>query len=163
MNEQLDKKVLDVLEQYSIEYTVFQCDPELADTYAFCEKYGFSLSQSANTIIVASKTEPITYSCCVVLANTKLDVNKKVAELMGIKRLSFATAEQTVALTGMMIGGVVAIGVINMPIYIDSAVFKNEEIVMGGGNRSTKLLLNPEQLKKLPHVQIVENLAKPKE
>jgi prolyl-tRNA editing enzyme YbaK/EbsC (Cys-tRNA(Pro) deacylase) len=90
-------------------------------------------------------------------------VNKKVSELMGIKRLSFATAEQTTEVTGMMIGGVVAIGIEGMPIYIDAAVFDNEEIVMGGGNRSTKLLLSPKELNKLPTVEIIENLAKPKE
>ncbi len=163
MSEQLDPRVLSILEKYNLEYKVFECDPELADTYAFCKTYGFSLSQSANTIIVASRTEPTVYACCVVLATTKLDVNKKVAELLGTKRLSFATAEQTTEITGMMIGGVVAIGIENMPIYVDAAVFDNEEIVMGGGNRSTKLLINPEELKKLPNVKIIEDLAKLKE
>ena len=163
MEQKLHPKVSEALKEYSIEFTVFECDPELADTYAFCEKYGFSLSQSANTIIVVSKNEPIIYACCVVLATTKLDVNKKVSELLSVRRLSFATAEQTVELTGMMIGGVVAIGIESMPIYIDSAVFANKEIVMGGGNRSTKLLLNPEELKKIPNMQIIENLAKLKE
>lgn len=163
MNSELDPTVRKALTDYSITYTVFQCDPSLADTYAFCERYGFTLSQSANTIIVASKSEPVMYTCCVILANTKLDVNKKVAELMGVKRLSFATAEQTTKETGMMIGGVVAIGITHMPIYIDSAVLHNTEIVMGGGNRSTKVLLNPLELKKIPNAQIIEDLAKPKE
>jgi prolyl-tRNA editing enzyme YbaK/EbsC (Cys-tRNA(Pro) deacylase) len=97
-----------------------------------------------------------------VLATTRLDVNKKVCQLMEIKRASFADAETTIALTGMMIGGVTAVGLTDLPIYIDARVLAQPEIVMGGGNRSTKLLLNPHELTKLPTVQVVEGLAQPK-
>ncbi|CAN5208694.1 YbaK/EbsC family protein [soil metagenome] len=154
----LHPQVEDTLQKYGLTYNVFECDPRLADTAAFCEEYGFNLSQSANTIIVALKTNPVTFVCCVILATTKLDVNKKLRELSG-KKGSFASQEQTVGQTGMEIGGVVAIGIENMPIYIDQEVFKQREIVMGGGNRSTKVLLNPEELKKLPNVQVIDSLA----
>lgn len=157
-------KVQEALDANDIQYEVFPCDPGLADTAAFCEHYGFKLDQSANTILVASKkVEPTKYAACVVLATTKLDVNKKVCKLLEVKRASFANGEETVELTGMMIGGVVAIGIEDMPIYVDSAVMKQEKVVMGGGNRSTKLLLDPKELEKLPNVQIIEELAKPKE
>jgi prolyl-tRNA editing enzyme YbaK/EbsC (Cys-tRNA(Pro) deacylase) len=88
-------------------------------------------------------------------------VNKKVCELLGVKRASFADAETTRALTGMEIGGVVAIGTdTGIPVYIDSQVLEQEKVVMGGGNRTSKLVLNPQELLKLPHAQVVENLAK---
>lgn len=160
----LHLKVQKALDAHDIAHEVFPCDPELADTAAFCEHYDFKLDQSANTILVASKKiEPAKYAACVVLATTKLDVNKKVCKLLEVKRASFANGEETVRLTDMMIGGVVAIGVEDMPIYVDAAVMKQEKVVMGGGNRSTKLLLDPKELKKLPNVQIVEDLAKSKE
>lgn len=161
---QLHPTVQKALDTHGITYEIFPCDPELADTAAFCEHYGFSLDQSANTILVASKKiEPTKYAACVVLGTTKLDVNKKVCQLMDIKRASFANGEETVNLTDMMIGGVTAIGIENLPIYIDAAVMEQKQVVMGGGNRSTKLLLDPEELKKLPNVQIIETLAKPKD
>lgn len=161
-------KPLPVVEQALIEngitYEVLECTPELADTALFCEHYGFSLEQAANTILVASKKiEPPKYAVCVVLGTTKLDVNKKASQLIGAKRLSFADAETTQKLTGMMIGGVTAIGVDSLPIYVDSAVMQQPKVVMGGGNRSSKLLLNPLELKKLPNVEVIEALAKPKE
>jgi hypothetical protein len=34
---------------------------------------------------------------------------------------------------------------------------------MGGGNRSSKILLDPRELLKLPNVQVIEGLAKPRE
>lgn len=161
MENKLDPKVLKSLKDNSIIFKVFECDEQLADTYAFCEKYGFSLSQSANTIIIAGKSEPIKYAACVALATTKLDVNNKVCALLGVKRASFAPFDHTPSITGMMVGGVTIFG-LNMPIYIDTKVLECDEIVMGGGNRSAKVLINPYELKKMPSAQFVESLALPK-
>lgn len=142
---------------------VLPCDPDMADTAAFCAHYGFSVEQAANTILVASKrVAPPKYAVCVVLATTRLDVNKKVSELLAVKRLSFADQETTTHLTGMMIGGVTAFGIAGLPIYVDSAVMEQARVVMGGGNRSSKLLLNPNELTKLPNVVVVQDLAKPR-
>ena len=164
MESSLQPIVKTALEKYKIGYKVLQCSPELADTAAFCEHYGVELDQAANTILVASrKVEPTQYCVCVVLATTRLDVNKKVRELMAVKKLSFADSDQTIQQTTMMIGGVTAPGIENLPIYVDAAVMQQTEVVMGGGNRSTKILLNPKELKKLPSVIVVEGLAKPKE
>jgi len=147
-----------------IVHEVLPCDPELADTAAFCEHYGVALEQAANTILVASKkVDPPRYAVCVVLGTTRLDVNKKVGELLGVKRLSFADAETTVALTGMLIGGVTPFGIEALPVYVDSAVLAQPQVVMGGGNRSSKLLLDPHELTKLPGVEVVEGLALPRD
>ncbi|HCR55756.1 TPA: hypothetical protein DIV49_02180 [Candidatus Saccharibacteria bacterium] len=154
-------KVSKALIEHGVEYDELECDASLADTGAFCEHYGFTLQQSANTILVASrKVEPTKYALCVVLGTTKLDVNKKVCELLGVKRASFADGETTVALTDMEIGGVVAIGVEDIPVYVDSTVMNQPKVVMGGGNRTSKITLEPKELLKLPNVEVVENLAK---
>ncbi|HEY9713070.1 MAG TPA: YbaK/EbsC family protein [Chroococcales cyanobacterium] len=158
----LHRSVQDGLDRYGLKYQIFECDPDYADTALFCERYGFSQGQSANAIIAGCKVEPVKFACCVVLATTKLDVNKKLRQLLDVKKTSFATAEQTLELTGMLIGGVTPFGLPNIPIYVDSAVMNNEQIILGGGNRSTKILMHPDELTKLPNAQIVENLAIPK-
>lgn len=161
---EVDPIVKSALDKYGITYKVLECRPDLADTATFCEHYHFSPSQSANTILVASKkVEPVKYVACVALATTRIDVNKRVCQLMEVKRASFAGADETIAVTNMLIGGVVAIGVEDIPIYIDAAVMACPEIIMGGGNRSSKLLLNPKELSKLPNVCIIEGLANQKE
>ncbi|GAB3037805.1 YbaK/EbsC family protein [Parafrigoribacterium mesophilum] len=160
----LHPTVAAALDKYGIDYEVLACDAELADTAAFCEHYGVSLEQAANTILVASrKVEPPKYAVCVVLGTTRLDVNRTVREKLGVKRLSFADAETTIRLTGMLIGGVTAIGTQGLPIYVDSAVMQQSEVIMGGGNRTSKLRLNPAELAKLPGVEVVEGLAKARE
>lgn len=156
----LDPKVASVIDAKKLDVKIIECDPDFADTAQFCEKYGYSPGQSANTILVANKKDQTKLVACVVLATTRLDVNKKVCQLMGTNKASFASAEQTVAATGMMIGGVVAVGITDLPIYVDSAVMEQSEILMGGGNRSSKIVLSPQELEKLPNVTVVDGLAK---
>ena len=96
----LDPRVQAALERYGVSADVLPCDPDLADTAAFCEHYGFAMEQAANTILVASKkVDPPRYAVCVVLGTTRLDVNRRVSGLLGVKRLSFADAEVTRALS----------------------------------------------------------------
>ena len=156
--------VRETLARYNLKYAVLECTPDLADTVVFCEHYHVSLDQAANTILVASrKVEPAKYAVCVVLGTTRLDVNQKVCELLEVKRASFADADTTMQRTGMLIGGVTAIGISDLPIYVDSAVMQNREVIMGGGNRSSKIRLDPQELRKLPNVEVVEGLARPRE
>jgi len=160
LTDKLHDQVSTALASHQLEYSVFACDPDFADTALFCEKYGFQLGQSANAIIVATKVEPVRYACCIVLANTKLDVNRTVAKLLEAKKVSFATAEQTMTLTGMQIGGVTPFGLSDIPLYVDAAVMASAlEVILGGGNRSTKVVLKPEQLLKLPNVKVIDGLA----
>ena len=72
----------------------------LADTAEFCAAYGIDLADSANTILVVGKSNPRVYVACVVLADTRLDVNGMVRKRLGIRRTSFASAEETGARHG---------------------------------------------------------------
>ena len=155
----IDEKVQDHLRRLGIPHEVMPCDPSFADTAAFCEHYGISPEDSANTIVVASKKDPKQYVACLVLADSKLDVNRTVSDLMGVKRLSFANADETIALTGMLVGGVTVFGLPPMPIYVDSRVMQRPTIVIGGGSRSTKIRLDPRHLLEVPEVKVVQGLG----
>ncbi|MDQ3689259.1 MAG: hypothetical protein M3406_04340 [Chloroflexota bacterium] len=142
------------------EFEVIACDPDLADTAAFVEAYGVPLDRSANTIVVASKGAEPVHVACVVLATTSLDVNRAVRREMGVRKASFAGADPVRALTGMEIGGVTPFGLPDgMPILVDARVMDAPWIVIGGGNRSSKLKLAPQGLNRLTSVRIVEGLA----
>lgn len=145
------------------EYELFACDPALADTAAFCAAYGFSPEDSANTIVVVGKSDPRKYAACVLLATTRLDVNHVVADRLGTRKASFASADETIGLTGHEIGGVTAFGLPEgLPLWVDAAVMERERIVLGGGSRSWKVLAPPLILLTLPHVEVVDGLATPR-
>ena len=122
------------------EYELFACDPALADTAAFCAAYGFALEDSANTILVVGKGAEPVYAACVVLATHRLAVNQVVKARFG-RKSSFASPDETRAVTGHEIGGVTVFGLpADLPVWVDAAVMRRDRIVLGGGSRSWKVI-----------------------
>lgn len=149
------------LETLGAPYEIVPCDPALADTAAFCAAYGYAPADAANTILVVGKSSPPRYVACVLLATTRLDVNRTVKQRLGV-RASFASAEDTQAVTGMLLGGVTVFGLpADLPIWVDACVMQRQRIVLGGGSRSCKVLAAPAILRALPNVEVVEGLALP--
>jgi prolyl-tRNA editing enzyme YbaK/EbsC (Cys-tRNA(Pro) deacylase) len=158
----IEEQVIRVLDGLRAPYEVVAIDPAYADTAQFCERYGYSPDDSGNTIIVASRKEPKQYAACVVKASRRLDVNHTVRKLMGVPRLSFATAEETMALTGMMIGGVTVFALPpELPIYVDDQLLACDRVILGSGSRSSKILIAPSVFTRLPNATIVPALSTP--
>ena len=157
MNE-IENKVLDYLKTQQIEYEKIDIDPNFSDTQNFCNKYNFSLDQSANTIILESKRPKGIYSIAVVQASKKLDVNTKLKNIMGVKKLSFANAAKSEELTGMKVGGITPFGLSQkLQIYFDEGLKKlSKKIGFGGGSRNFKILIDPIYLNNIPNAQFLD-------
>ena len=156
-----DPSVIADLHRLGVAYEEMECDPDLADTAAFCQAYGIPEDQSANAILVASRKPEGHNALCVVLANHRLDVNGAVRKRLGVRKVSFASADLTKELTGQEIGGVTVFGIPeSIPIWIDSRVFDHPWVVVGAGSRSAKIKLDPAQLRELDRYEVVEDLAK---
>ena len=157
---EIESQVVAVLDKLGVPYELFEIDPEFADTAQFCEKYGFPMANSGNTIIVGSKRGPQKYSACIVKATERLDVNRTVRKLMEVPRVSFASAEQTMEVTGMMIGGVTPFALPeDVPIYADAMLMSLDYVILGSGSRSSKLKISPEVFRKIPNAHIVSDLS----
>ena len=149
-----------LLEQTGDSFEVWDCNPDMADTAVFCEHYGVSLENSANTILIKSKTGEPKFAVCVLLATHRLDVNHTVRKKLGARKVSFASADETQEITGMEIGGVTPLALPGeIPIWIDANVMQCDYIVLGGGNRTSKLKVNPKILNLLPKAEIVTGLV----
>jgi prolyl-tRNA editing enzyme YbaK/EbsC (Cys-tRNA(Pro) deacylase) len=156
----IEQRVCQVLDGLGLPYELIPIDAAFADTAAFCEHYGFPADHSVNTIIVGSKKEPRRYCACLVLATMRLDVNHTVRKLMDVSRASFASAEDTIALTGMMIGGVTVFALPpELPIYVDAQIMSLDYVILGGGSRSLKIRVAPEALRRLANTQIIPALG----
>jgi prolyl-tRNA editing enzyme YbaK/EbsC (Cys-tRNA(Pro) deacylase) len=157
-----DRRTLEVALEGHGEYELFACDPALADTAAFCEAYGFSPGDSANTIVVIGKSNPPVFAACVVLATHRLDVNHAVRDKLGTRKASFASPDETRDLTGHEIGGVTVFGLpASLPLLVDAAVMERPRIVLGGGSRSWKVIAPSSILLTLANAEVVEGLANP--
>ncbi|MFI6597924.1 YbaK/EbsC family protein [Nonomuraea sp. NPDC050536] len=123
------------------EAEVAEIDPELADTAAFCDRYGVAPEASANCVIVATKRGGETrYAACMVLATMRVDVNGVVRKHLDARKASFAPMDQAVELTGMEYGGITPIGLPeDWPILVDVNVAALDWAVIGSGVRRSKL------------------------
>ena len=153
-------KIRQFIESTKLEFEVMDCNPELADTYIFCKEYGIDLEDSVNTIVVKTKTGELKYAVCALLATTKLDINKMIRKKLGARKVSFATIEETAKLTEMDIGGVTPLALPStLPLWVDSRVMLRNSIVLGGGNRSSKIKISPKIFQQTLNTEIVEGLA----
>ena len=156
----ISPQVLDKLTKLNISYEVLKCDPALADTFEFCNHYGYKLEECGNTILAASKRGFKKYACCLVRGCDKVNVNKTVKNLLDVSKISFATKDESEQVTGMTSGGITLIGLPEkIPIFIDKKVLQMENIILGSGNRNSKILLATKDLQLIPNTQFIENLS----
>ena len=132
----MDTSVMQSLNDVGVSYEIIDCDPSFADTAAFCNRYGYLPEESANAILLEGKAESPVYALCVVLATTRINVNKVARKRLGTRKASFASAEITKELTGMEIGGVTPVGLPeDLPVWIDSLVMEAPKVIIGAGSR----------------------------
>ncbi len=144
------------------EIGVAEIDPDLADTAAFCERYGVALSESANCVVVAGRRGGDTrLAACMVLATTRADVNGLVRRQLDARKASFAPMDEAVAQTGMEYGGITPLGLPEgWPILVDAEVAAAPRVVVGSGVRRSKLALPGAALAGLPDAVVLTGLGR---
>lgn len=156
-SDALQARVLAAARRLDPDVETFWIDPDLADTAAFCERYGQSLEESGNCIIVRSKTGELRYAACIVQATRRLDLNRHSRLLVGARRASFASADETTARTGMMPGGVTPIALpTDLAVFVDEPIMQLDRVILGGGSRNLKLRMRPEALRAADKITIAD-------
>ena len=158
-------RVQAALDGLGIEYQLVPCEPELADTTVFCEHYGYPRENSANALLIKGKRAgQRRYVLCIVLADNRLDVNHVVRQKLDVRRISFASAEETREMTGMELGGVTPVAIPEeLRVWVDARVMERDYVILGCGNRTGKIIVSPELFEKTANTEIVEGLALPME
>ncbi len=141
---------------------VAEIDPALADTAAFCERYGVSPAESANCVVVSGRRDGETrFAACVILATTRADVNGVVRRELDVRKASFAATDVAVAETGMEYGGITPVGLpAQWPVFVDAAIAASPLVVIGSGVRRSKLVLPGEVLARLPGAVVLDGLGR---
>ena len=153
-------KIRKFLESTKLEFEIMDCEPQFADTKVFCREYGIDPEDSVNAIIVKTKTGKLKYAACALLATTRLDINKTIRKKLGARKVSFADIKETAKLTNMNIGGVTPLTLPStLSLWVDSKVMQRNSIVLGGGNRSSKIKVSPKIFNYTLNTEIVKGLA----
>ena len=124
---------------------VAEIDPALADTAAFCERYGVDMDESANCVIVAaSGVGEVRYAACMVLATARADVNGVVRRHLDARKIVVRAAGRTRSGSpGWSTAGSLRWGCPRgWPVLVDEAVANHPGVVIGSGVRHSKLALS---------------------
>lgn len=147
-----------------IPHHAFVVDPDMADTAMFLDRYQWPAQTAANTIIVVGKSsDTVTFAVCVALATTRVDVNKAVKNALKVRRVSFAPMDHAVSATGMERGSITPFGTpSNWPVLVDPRVVEAGVVVVGGGRRQLKVVVDGRSLAAIPQARVVAGLAVPR-
>lgn len=138
---------------------VAEIDPGLSDTLAFCNHYQVAMEQAANCVILKTKGAQSKFAACVVLGNTRADVNGLARKTLDAK-VSFAPMEDAVLQTNMEYGAITPIGLPNSwTILADKAIVDSEYVIIGSGLRKSKLIIPGNVLATLPNAKVLEGLG----
>ncbi|KQQ22250.1 hypothetical protein ASF48_03310 [Rathayibacter sp. Leaf299] len=142
---------------------VVDLDPALSDTAATKEHYGLDDADLANCVVVAgSRGGEERIAACVVLADSRADVNGAVRRLLDVRKASFLPMDRAVAESGMEYGGITPIGLPSgWRLLVDARVLLRPLVVIGSGVRRSKIVLPGSALERLAGVEIVEGLGLP--
>jgi prolyl-tRNA editing enzyme YbaK/EbsC (Cys-tRNA(Pro) deacylase) len=141
---------------------VVEIDPNVSDTAATQQTFGLSLETLANCVIVAGKREGIErIAACLVLADSRADVNNVVKRKLNVRKASFLPVERAVELTEMEYGGITPIGLPqDWPILIDQRVAETDVVVVGSGVRRSKILIPGSVLAQIVGAQVIKGLGR---
>lgn len=140
---------------------VVEIDPELSDTAKTQAAYDLPLEALANCVVVTGKRAgEERVAGCVVLADSRVDVNNAVKRRLDVRKASFMAMETAVAATEMEYGAITPVGLpVGWALLVDSRVVEQEIIIVGSGYRASKLVLPGRLLTLLPRVEVLVGLG----
>lgn len=145
------------------EVGVVEIDPAVSDTAASQETFGLEPETLANCVVVGGRRQgEERIAACVVLADSRADVNNLVKRQLDVRKASFLPMERAVELTGMEYGGITPIGLpAPWPVLVDRRVLDIPAVIIGSGVRRSKIVLPGSLFPRLPAVEVVEKLGLP--
>lgn len=136
-------------------------DPDVADTAELTEAYDLPLRVSANCVVVLGRRSGEQRAAgCVVLADSRVDVNNVVRRHLDVRKLSFAPQDWAMEQTGMEYGGITPVGLpADWPLLVDRRVHETNWVVLGSGIRRSKLALPGALLADLPNATVLDGVG----
>jgi Cys-tRNA(Pro)/Cys-tRNA(Cys) deacylase len=153
-----------VLDARKIAYTVHLYPAMIRDAVEVAAQIGLPPEQVFKTLVVVREDQPNAHPLLVMVpANRALDLRRFAREI-GAKSVRMATHEQAEKLTGLKVGGISALALLNRPftVYIDASALAFAQIAVSGGLRGVDLLLRVADLLAVTGAQPVA-AAPPKE
>jgi Cys-tRNA(Pro)/Cys-tRNA(Cys) deacylase len=148
-----------LLDAHGVDYQVVTFSPDIHSATGAAETMGLDSAQVYKTLVVQrAPGKPL----LVMVAGDQEIALKALAASVGEKKLSMATHREAEALTGLQVGGISALMLLNQgfEICIDGAAQALDEIVVSAGQRGVDLRLRVADLVQVTGARWVDATGK---
>jgi Cys-tRNA(Pro)/Cys-tRNA(Cys) deacylase len=130
-----------LLDGKKVPYKAYSYPNNLRDAEEVAKALNFPSERVFKTLVI-SRPKPDKNILAMVPANRQLDL-KKLAKTVGDKKLKMASHQDAEALTGLQVGGISALALLNrgFDIYLDQSAKEFKEIVISGGEKGQQIEL----------------------
>lgn len=146
-----------LLEGKQIPYDPVSYPDELRDAELIAAELGVPAGQLFKTLVVAAPSSSAKPMLVMVAADRQLNV-KKLAKAIGMKKLKMASHQEAESLTGLEVGGISALMLINrgFDIFLDASAKEYEQIYISAGTRGLDVKLPVNDLVQVTGARFVE-------
>jgi Cys-tRNA(Pro)/Cys-tRNA(Cys) deacylase len=148
------------LEARKIPYEVFTFPPEVHSASGVADFVGLPHDQVYKTLVAL---RPAGKPMLILIAGDReLDL-KQVAKAVGEKKVRMASHKEAEALTGLQVGGISALALLNRPfdVFIDRPATGLPHILVSAGKRGINLRLAVPDLIRVTQAQIIDATEPP--
>lgn len=149
-----------LLDGKHIVYQAVAYDPAMRDAVRIAMAIGVPPGQLFKTLVVP-KPEGSNVSLKMMLVmipgDRQLDL-KKLAKAAGVKKAKIATQAEAERLTGLQVGGISALALLNkgFAVYLDASAREHEQIYVSAGQRGINLKLSVGDLVQLTRARLAD-------
>lgn len=132
-------RILELLNQHGVGFLRVDHEPTPTSELA-AEVRGEPLKIGGKALLLKCDQE---HRLFVLPADRKLN-SRAIKKGLGVKKIRFATADELLALTGLIPGSVPPFGnpILPFDLYVDSGIKENERIAFNAGSLTTSLIMN---------------------
>ena len=154
----LRTQAMRALDARKIAYQTHVFPETIRDAEQVAASLGLPPAQVFKTLVVVREDDANAHPYLVMLpANAGLDL-RRFARAVGVKSVRMASHEGAEKLTGLKVGGISALALLNRPftMYIDASALGFDEIVISGGQRGVDLQVRVADLLAVTQAQPID-------
>ncbi len=147
-----------LLDSKGISYEVLTYPDSEKDAERIANILNLSPAQVFKTLVVVRpQSKPL---LIMIPADKKLDLNK-VAKAVGEKKVKMASYQEAEKLTGLQVGGISALALINQRFlpYLDRRALEKDKIFVSAGKRGYQIGLKPGDLLSLTNARVIDAVS----
>jgi Cys-tRNA(Pro)/Cys-tRNA(Cys) deacylase len=146
------------LDARKIPYQIFTFSPDIHSALGVAEAVGLPPQQVYKTLVVLRpQGKPM---LIMIAGDRELDL-KQVAQAVGEKKVRMASHNEAEALTGLQVGGISALALLNRPfeVFLDRPAGELSHLLVSAGRRGINLRLAVPDLVRITRARIIEATA----